>query len=354
MPPVLIRDRLLREAVARHELSLKACVAVQDLLRHHVSFEQALVGTRLITAERFSEWMQIASGLPLMPVVDGLTKFPPGIERETALGWGIVPQRVSEGSWLIGLSDPWDREVRATIESLAVEQGWKVQWALVLPSAMHRWQKMPEANHQKRSQLTRMAREFVQQAERGQVVTIAANSELVHPMKPVRTVLPAWIPALRLRLARRANEAGLQLQEEQHPRSSLLTLSRQVSEPLVRSESEHPVLDWSDTLAQVLNQNVLVFVFDSDESIMPSLEKTHVPYTSTDWRAGQRWLSTPENALQEELLHYAMAGYAGTVRFRSLPTLAEWERVAHAMGVAHTVCKGIPTNHGTAWSIYSV
>lgn len=355
MPPAVIRDRLLREAVARRELSAKAGVAVQDLLRHHLSFEQALVGTRLISAERFSEWMQEASGLPLVTTVSEVQGCPPGIERETALGWGIIPRRIGGERWQIALSDPWDKEVRSTIEALAVEHGWQIEWAFVLPSTLHQHQKTSAIGSHKTAKLVRLTRELFHQVAQARTLTITSQSTLVHPTKQTKLVSPALIPALSLRLKRRSQLMGVSLRTEEQARSMFLTLSLERALPSVQNEpGEHPILDWSDTFARALNEGTLLFVFDGSESIESALQETHTPYVSTDWRSGQRWLSTPEPALQEELLHFAMAGYGGTVRFSSLPTLAEWERAAHAMGVAHAVCKGIPTAHGIAWSVYTV
>ena len=326
-PPLAVRERFFREAMDRRELAPKAVAGVRDLLQHGLNFEQALVGTGLISTTQFLRWLETASGLTALIALDATYALPAGMEREVARAWNVIPQKAKDG-WTIGLTDPWDYEVRAAIEALSVEHGWKFQFACLTPSLADRWREglqKTSASHDARHSISRVARALVERE------TTASREHL-------RDRVPAaHVSALQLRLARRA-------------------ILPRANQPAPHAQNgEHPLLEWSDALAMVFRDTSrLVFLLDPEDSLARLWSLSHVPHSGSDWRTGKRWVAEADPSKQEELFHLALAGYAGTVRFSSVKTLKEWEQAAQTAGVAFTTCHGHATPHGFAWSIYPV
>lgn len=355
-PPVTIRERLLSEAVRRRELAASALPAVRDLLAHGVSFEQALVGTGLISAETFGVWMANASGLPVLTSVHEERSFPPGLEAETVRAWCIVPQAQDKKRWTIGLTDPWDTDVRSALEALAVEHAWTVDFAYVPFSIADQW--LREADDARRSAdaLARYARSLVERVERERVLKLVSSFHPTHPKESALRVPDAWFPALRLRLLRRASRGSFDVTHTRSSRASRIELraTKTQKHTLETEQAEHPVHDWTDALKLYLEEGKLVFVLDTQGVAADRWTEDHAPYETEAWRTTGRWVAPSDSSHQEALFHLALAGYPGTVCFRSAEDLRRWERAAEHAHVAYAACIGHPTDHGVAWSLYTV
>ncbi len=354
--PVLVREHLLAEAVRRHEVSAQAVPVIEDLLRHELSFEQALVGTGLIPADRFADWLTEASGLPLLVPKIEEQVLPPGLECETVLAWRVIPQKVAPKHWRIGLTDPWDQDIRSALEALAVEQGWRLDFVYVVPSVADRWLRTLDESRSSSYALARYARSLVERVEREQALTLVSAGAVVHPRQKAITVPAAWMPALHMRLARRSSESGVHVRHhKQHHRHANIELTRsRQAEAAVSDEAEHPVRDWTDAFQTFFEQGKLVFVLDEQGDVLKHWPETHVSQATEDWRAGKRWIASSETGEREELFHLTLAGYPGTVCLRSVSELKDWERAADQAHVEYAACIGQSTPHGMAWSIYSV
>lgn len=352
--PVTIRERLLSEAVRRHEVSHRALPAIEDLLRHGLSFEQVLVGTGLVSSQTFADWMQTATALPLLnPSLDERA-LPPGLELDTVLAWQVVPQKTGAKRWKMGLTNPWDHDIRSALEALAVEQGWSVEFAYVLPSVADRWLHALDQSRRSGAALRRYARSLVDRVDREKTLTVVQTGSTVHPRTNAASVPAAWLPALQLRLARRADSTQLHVRHHRHHRHGKLELTSHRSPEPLPAELEHPIREWTDTFQAFLDQGKLVFVLDQRGDLLEPWSELHVAHETEEWRAGKRWQTASDPAHQEELFHLALAGYPGTVCFRSVQDLQSWEQAADQAHVDYATCVGHPTSHGIAWSLYSV
>ena len=350
VPPTSIRERLLSEDVRGHEISGAAVAMVHDLLRHGLSLEQALVGTGLVTAQIFAHCMEEASGLPLLAVVSNEKTLPPGLERETIQAWRVIPQKQGKQGWLIGLTDPWDQEVRSALEALAVEHGWQLSFAVALPSLADRWWRGLESGRVT-DPLMRYARDLVARVEKESTI---AQHDIPH----------AWYPALKQRLVRRRDLLGIDLDhaiKTRYPTFELRRRQRAQSEALRHAvfndvgQSEHPVRDWTPALQAFFDQGMMVFLVDLDGALQAHTTDRHTAHEQHEvWRSAEkRWVAQADRANQEELFHLTLSGYPGTVCFSSSHELGDWERAADEAGVPYAACIGRGTSHGIAWSIYS-
>jgi hypothetical protein len=353
-PPATIRERLLSEAVRRHELSSRAVVAVEDLLRHGLSFEQALVGTGLLSSQAFSSWMAEASQLPVLNPVGEERSLPAGLELETVLAWRIIVQKASGKRWVIGLTNPWDLDVRSALEALAVEHGWALDFAYVLPSVADTWLRSADEARRSSEALARYARSLVERVEKEKVLKLVTAAHVTHPRETVAQVPAPWFPALQLRLQRRLRGTPIRVTHEQLPRQSHIELRVEHPQPVLEKEVEHPVQEWTDAFQTFFDAGKTVFVLDERGDVLEKWQDAHVEHATGDWRSGKRWVASPDRERQEELFHLSLAGYPGTICFRSLRDLQDWERAADAAQVAYAACIGQRTNHGIAWSLYTV
>jgi len=353
-PPATIRERLLSEAVRERELSARAVPVIEDLLQHGLSFEQALVGTGLISSETFASWMQAATQLPLLKPSLDERALPPGLDVETILAWRVVPRKTGANQWTIGLAHPWDADVRTALEALAVEHGWVLTLAYVLPSEADLWLRSLDRSSSAHRALRQYARSLVERVEREERLTIHQAGAALHPREHAVSVPAAWLPALELRLARRARSGRLHTRHHRHYRHGKLELhAPRASEP-VPLEAEHPVREWTDTFQAFLDQGKIVFVLDERGDLLDPWSELHVAHETEEWRGGKRWLTPAKEANQEELFHLTLSGYPGTVCFSSMQDLQAWERAAEKAQVDYASCIGRPTRHGIAWSLYSV
>ncbi len=354
VPPATIRDRLLSEAVRRREVSARAVTAIEDLLSHGLSFEQALVGTGLVSREVFLEWMTSATGLPLLTPSDERRDLPTGLEWDTVVAWQVVPQKTGKAEWTIGLTDPWNTDVRSALEALAVEQGWALVCAYVLPSEADRWVRRSEDARFAHRALRQYARSLVDRLDQEERLTIHQVGAVTPPGERTASVSPAWLPALHVRLKRRLHGAHAQVHHHRHHRHAHIQIQRAPMSPSHAPEEEHPIHTWTDTIQRFLDQGKVVFVLDEGGEALHPWSELHVAHETEEWRAGKRWMVAAQAADQEELFHLALAGYPGTVSFSSVQELGAWERAAEATHLEYAVCKGQPTPHGMAWSVYSV
>jgi hypothetical protein len=353
-PPVLIRERLLSEAVRRHELSARALPEIQDLLRQGLSFEQVLVGTGLITARTFLSWMQTACGLPILSPTGGDHTLPPGLELELVLAWQVIPQKVSAKKWVVGLTNPWDQDIRAAVEAVAVEHGWSLEFAYVLPSVADEWLHAAGEARRSADALAHYARNLVERVQREKRHTLIQAGHTSHPREAVSHVPAAWFPALHLRLTRRAGTSELTVKRHRHHHHAKLELEARRTTTAPQSEAEHPVRDWSETFQAFFDQGKLVFLYDQPGGLLERWTDVHVPRETEEWRAGKRWFAQPTSENQEELFQLTLAGYPGTVCFQSKQELSAWEQAAEAAYVPYAACISRVTDEGTAWSLYTL
>ena len=352
--PATIRERLLSEAVRERVIAARAVPAIEDLLRHGLSFEQALVGTGLISTDVFIEWMKAASGLPLLVPKLEERALPPGLERDTLLAWQVVPRMVAKNRWMIGLANPWDTDIRSALEALAVEHGWSLDFAYVLPSAADRWMRSWNAAMRPVDPLARYARALVERVNREGAVSLAQHGAATHPTKKTTAVPAAWLPALALRFARRGTDARIQTRHHRHHHHAALELTKLRPPQTIPQDTEHPVRDWTEAFQTYFEQGKMVFVLDTQGDLLNAWSELHAPHETADWRQGKRWLVTSEQGQQEELFHLALAGYPGTVCFQSRTELDAWEKAAEKAELEYAACIGHPTDHGIAWSLYTV
>ncbi len=359
-PPIALAERLLSEAVVRHELSSSAVPAIHDLLRHGLSFEQALVGTGLIPFQTFTDWMREASGLPVVVSVSSgeLLELPPGLDEAMVLGWSVIPEKVSSKKWQIGLTNPWDHDARSALESLAVEQGWQLEFAYVPRSLADTWfQKLKQrsALSSQDRNLAAFTRQLLAQLTPGTTLVIQASGQPINPRETTLYAPAAWLSALKLRLHRQLQGSQAILETHGHGQRLRLRITHPQAVSAPDQSVEHPVHDWSTTLREAFTQAVLVFLFDPNSDLLtrPSLADLHVPYEERmSWQPGKRWASVASPVIQEELFHLSLAGYPGTVQFASRETLNDWEAQAKQYELPVLVCVGQPTPHGVAWSVY--
>ncbi|MBP9762605.1 hypothetical protein KBD34_03235 [Patescibacteria group bacterium] len=354
-PPAAISDRLLTEAVRRHEIASAAIPAVHDLLRRGLSFEQALVGTGLISFQTFTDWMREATGLPMIVPAKGELRLPSGLDESTLTAWQVIPERVGDKRWTIGLTNPWDQEARSALETIAAEQGWAITFAYVPLSLADRWFATHWMGRARRasSDYFALARTALARAKNVPSLHISPEGRAQHPKSATFSISAHRLPALRLRLARRAiwsDTAFEQKSDGLHLRSVPKT-----GTPLpVESETEHPIRDWTNGLQRFFTDKKLVFLLDPSGDNLHASAATHFAYDSADWRAGERWEVPAQPVLQEELFHLALSGYPGTVHFHSLADLRAWELAAEAQSVPYAACIGRPTPQGSAWMLYAV
>ncbi len=352
--PLSIRDRLLAEAVARRELSERAVTSVKDLQKRGLSLEQALVGTGLISAQRLSELLSTASGLPSLTLTGENQSFPSGLDRETATAWQIVVQKKLGKSWQIGLTNPWDQDVRSAIEALAVEHGWSPEFCCVLPSVADRWLRVANETRRSSEALARYARALVERADQEARVKIVAEGQMAHPEESVVRAPIAWLPALHRRLARRLQGSSTHVRHHRSHHGSHIELQREQPVRSLQKDEEHPLHVWTDAVDRFFEEGKVVFVLDEQGDLLHHWPNVHVEIPTDEWRSGGRWVSEATSDSQEELFHLSLAGYPGTIRFQSLGELQAWEQAAEAAHVPYAACIGQATPHGIAWSVYSV
>jgi hypothetical protein len=319
-----------------------------------MSFEQALVGTGLISFQAFTNWMREATGLPVITPAKGELRLPSGLDENILSAWRVIPERVGDKRWTIGLTNPWDQDARTALEAIAAEQGWTISFAFVPPSLADRWFATHWIERAKRSSADylALARTALMRAEDGSSLYVFREERAMHPKMPAVSIAHHRLPALRLRLTRRAPWSGLQL--EQKTDGIHLRSTTNIESLSPQSEGEHPVRDWTNGLQRFFADKKLVFLLDPAKGNLHSDAATHLTYASEDWRTGERWEVAAEPALQEELFHLALSGYPGTVHFQDLADLQVWEQAAEAQSVPYAACIGRVTPQGAAWMLYAV